>query len=133
MRRITVDHDRNAPRVFLYSGHDRAIMPLLLSLGVIDSERAGDEGEWPPYSSHIRLELLQKDEVYDDEEFAVRVVYNGRVVAPGRDGRNATAGMAGLSSFEKHLQALTDAYDGDLAAACTSSTKSHQNPFQDAR
>jgi hypothetical protein len=147
MRRVAIDRDVSAPKICLYSGHDTTIMPLLLSLGVVDPETAGDAGAWPPYSAHIRVELLQKlepnmmreedeeREVKVGEEFAVRVVYNGNVVVPGGTVSTNT-GAASLSGFERHLKSLVEAYhggDGDLSTACESTSASLQNPFQDAR
>ncbi|KAG2424099.1 hypothetical protein HXX76_014774 [Chlamydomonas incerta] len=41
-----------APRMYLYSGHDSTIMPLLSALGL-------DVSHWPPYLSNIVLELWQ--------------------------------------------------------------------------
>ena len=54
------------PRLLLYSAHDSAIMPMLLSLGLYasadETTNASDEGRvpalhWPPFGSHLAVEL----------------------------------------------------------------------------
>lgn len=41
-----------APRMYLYSGHDSTIMPILSALGV-------DLSTWPPYTSNLVFELWE--------------------------------------------------------------------------
>ena len=133
MKRLAVYNDPSAPKVCLYSGHDTTIMPLLLSLGVVKSETAGDEAKWPAYSAHVRLELLRK--INAEDQFSVRIVYDGKTFSP-TDGGEAGAEevrCVELSEFESYLNSLVDEH-GDLDAACKVSTSAiSQNPFQDAR
>jgi hypothetical protein len=48
-----------------YSAHDSTVLPMLVALEVFD-------GVWPPYASHVVLELRQSN---DDGSFFVRAFY----------------------------------------------------------
>ena len=60
------------------AGHDTVIAPVLSALGL--KSLCG----WPPYASHIAIELWRLDDAEDkksDSKFGVRIVYNGNVVS----------------------------------------------------
>lgn len=57
----------NEPRMFLYSGHDSTIMPLLGALGVQTDDH------WPSYASNLVFELWERAK---DGEHYVKVLYN---------------------------------------------------------
>eukprot|EP00282_Hemiselmis_andersenii_P005751 CAMPEP_0114141220 /NCGR_PEP_ID=MMETSP0043_2-20121206/17796_1 /TAXON_ID=464988 /ORGANISM="Hemiselmis andersenii, Strain CCMP644" /LENGTH=448 /DNA_ID=CAMNT_0001235355 /DNA_START=49 /DNA_END=1395 /DNA_ORIENTATION=- len=61
---------REAPLMRVFSGHDSTLMPLLVALG-------GYDDLWPPYASHVSLELL-----YDEgrDRHVVRCIYNGAAI-----------------------------------------------------
>eukprot|EP00761_Pharyngomonas_kirbyi_P008379 gb/GECH01008390.1/.p1 GENE.gb/GECH01008390.1/~~gb/GECH01008390.1/.p1 ORF type:complete len:414 (+),score=73.68 gb/GECH01008390.1/:1-1242(+) len=62
------------PKFRLYSGHDTTIGPLLGALGIYNNT-------WPPYTSHIVLELFKDAR---KSEYFVRVKYNGKErILPG--------------------------------------------------
>lgn len=54
------------PRMYLYSGHDSSLMPLLAALGV-HVER------WPPYLSNLALELWRRPSGQEYVKVRVRV------------------------------------------------------------
>eukprot|EP00051_Salpingoeca_urceolata_P029067 m.6366 g.6366 ORF g.6366 m.6366 type:complete len:430 (+) comp2614_c0_seq1:61-1350(+) len=61
---------KNVPRLSVYSGHDTTLIPLLLIFDAFD-------GKWPPFASHIEIELLQDAEGHSSSgELFVRVRYN---------------------------------------------------------
>mmetsp|Transcript_2550 Transcript_2550/g.3863 ORF Transcript_2550/g.3863 Transcript_2550/m.3863 type:complete len:249 (-) Transcript_2550:276-1022(-) len=62
------------PRIFLFSGHDSSVMPIIEIIGQ-------SAKRWPPYVSHVAIELwelpvVQNDPRSWDERFFVRVLYN---------------------------------------------------------
>lgn len=76
------------PKIYLYSGHDTTIIPLMIALGIFDLK-------WPEYCSNLAIELWDlgapgvhsaedSDNVSDlisgdtDETFQVRIVSNGK-------------------------------------------------------
>jgi len=59
--------DGNQPRMYLYSGHDSTIMPLLAALGK-------EIDHWPVYCSNLTFELWKNAQ---DGQPYVRVLYNG--------------------------------------------------------
>jgi lysophosphatidic acid phosphatase type 6 len=62
---------RGQPRLYLYSGHDSTIMPLLAALG-----RPTDD-HWPGYASNLVFELWERA---SNGEPYVMVLYNGKDV-----------------------------------------------------
>jgi len=61
------------PKFFFYSGHDSSVGPLMATFGTFD-------GVWPPYASHIELELWSDAQA----SFYFQVKYNGRTMTlPG--------------------------------------------------
>ncbi|KAJ3354213.1 hypothetical protein GGF32_002642 [Allomyces javanicus] len=59
----------NPPRLALYSGHDTTLVPLVAALGAWDHT-------WPPFASHLTLELFQTETRAEDSHF-VRLRLNG--------------------------------------------------------
>eukprot|EP00741_Cyanophora_paradoxa_P002437 tig00000076_g2362.t1 len=62
---------RPGPRFILYSGHDTSVAPFLSAF------KAYDGKAWPPYASHVSLELL----VNADGDYFVRLSFLGRELA----------------------------------------------------
>ena len=60
----------NGTKLYLYSGHDSSVMPVLAALGMeIES--------WPPYCSNVIIELWRKP----DGKHVVRCFFNGEEIA----------------------------------------------------
>jgi hypothetical protein len=72
-----------APRLLLYAGHDTVVAPLLAALGAM---RAPGVCAWPPYASHVVLELWEAaggaSTVDARARHTLRVLFNGRVITP---------------------------------------------------
>jgi len=60
-----------SPKLVFYSGHDATVGPLMGSLGVFLG--------WPPYASHIEIELWNSNNNNDTFPYFVQVKYNGEV------------------------------------------------------
>eukprot|EP00940_MAST-03C_sp_MAST-3C-sp2_P003015 g3015.t1 len=72
--------DSNARRMVFYSAHDTTVYPLVNAFGAWN-----DEEPWPPFASHVELELWKssdrmrtKSALQQQEMFAVALSYNGR-------------------------------------------------------
>lgn len=83
-----------AKKLYIIMGHDTGpMMPLLSALGIWD-------GSWPSYASKLILELYNNK--LDEEEFAVRVVYDGKeVTLPGCSNK-----LCQWTEFESIMQEL---------------------------
>ena len=62
---------------FFFSAHDTTIYPLLNAFGAWT-----DQDTWPPFASHVELELWKRRNVSsnDREDYAVALSYNGRTM-----------------------------------------------------
>ncbi|KAK3728232.1 hypothetical protein RRG08_017526 [Elysia crispata] len=56
------------PRLFLYSGHDTTVIPILEVLGL-------PQVKWPPFGASLALELYKSHDSPSENQFFVRVVY----------------------------------------------------------
>ena len=94
---------KDIKRLYLFSGHDTTIIPLLLVLGVFD-------GQWPAYSASVTLELLQ--DARSRDKLYVRALHDDTpLVLPACGGST----LCPLDVFEQHLKKfIVD----DYAAAC---------------
>ena len=63
--RLNEKEAKKHPKLYLYSGHDSTIMPLLAALGQ-------EVDHWPPYLANLVFELWQRP----SGEYYVQVVYN---------------------------------------------------------
>ena len=59
--------------MYMYSGHDTTIMPLLATLGQ-------DVTTWPPYVSNVIFELWESQDANGKKQNFVRVLVNGKEV-----------------------------------------------------
>ena len=57
---------KSAVKMYLYSGHDTTLLPLLHVLDVFD-------GKWPPFAANITLELYENEK----KEAFVQTLYEG--------------------------------------------------------
>lgn len=69
------DGKKQKEKMYLYSGHDTTLIPLLLALNVKFSE-------WPSYASNIIIEFYRKN-ISDKDQYFVKVLYNGVEVCIG--------------------------------------------------
>ena len=109
---------------FAMSGcHDTTLAAILASLGTFD----GDDFRWPPYTSHVALEMFRKNDVYpasnlrhtptasksrQDKDEAQSGAWSsllGRVFGSGPEKSQATAGIA-----RKTLSELSQGERGKL-------------------
>lgn len=74
-------------KYFMYSGHDTTIAPLTTAFGVYD-------GRWPPYASHVQLELWS-----NAGQYYVQVKYQG--IAFKLQGCSST--LCPLSQFNANI------------------------------
>jgi len=80
-RIVAVSKGNSNEKVAIFSGHDTTLLPVLMALG------AWTDGEWPPYASMIRIELLDGGSYGD----LIRIYYNNKaVVIPGCGGTTCT-------------------------------------------
>ena len=118
-RRLENLQDSTVPRMCVFSGHDTTIMPMMATLMVVVPT---PQEEWPPYSAHIRIELLEKELNHTPY---VRVVYRDHAV---------------LRSMEE-FRALILSQRKDLKVECVVMEETEEkksgggglNPFQDNR
>lgn len=68
MSSSSVSSSSSVPRLFLYSGHDTTLMPLLRALGQPVTE-------WPAFASHVTVELWEVRGSY-----YVQVLYDDKVI-----------------------------------------------------
>ena len=109
-----VETDGKAPKLSIYSGHQRTILGLEAALG-IETERTDGrlfKGRVPPLGSHYAFELHE----IADGEFAVRLTFNSQegsraITIPGCDGE-----MCSLDSFMAVAKEVTPT---DWRQACT--------------
>lgn len=59
-------NDESAVKMYLYSGHDTTLLPLLHVFNIFD-------GEWPPFAANITLELYENEH----KEHFVQTLYEG--------------------------------------------------------
>jgi hypothetical protein len=102
------------PKLYVYSGHDTVIAPVLAALGVYKSERC----IWPPYASRVALELWKKtnSEESGSEGLYFRVLYNGDDLTknvPGCDGSSPCK----IQTLHDRLDSLLKPHES-LHAAC---------------
>ena len=109
-----VETGGQAPRLSIYSGHQRTILGLEAALG-IETERTDGtlfEGRVPPLGSHYAFELHETA----DGAFAVRLTFNSdegshAITIPGCGGE-----MCSLESFNAVAREVVPA---DWRKACT--------------
>ncbi|KAK3723809.1 hypothetical protein QZH41_019490, partial [Actinostola sp. cb2023] len=85
-------------KFLLYSGHDYTISPMLVAFNISD-------GQWPPYASMLRFELLQRTSAWShsmSDLFAVRVVYNEKELKPPF----CDASPCSMAQFEKYINTI---------------------------
>ena len=90
-----------AAPIRVYVGHDTTLMPTLAALG-LSEEANGKQRSWPPYASHIRIELLERES--REREQVVRVVYNGNVVSLPSCGGRELCTLAEFNALVKELR-----------------------------
>ena len=80
-----VEGEDSRYKLFLYSGHDTTLMPLLAALGV-------ELSEWPAFASHLVLELWELD-----GQLYVNALYNGKQIEwrRGNEGGEGTREFGG--------------------------------------
>ena len=88
------------PKFMLFSGHDTSVGPLLAALGVFD-------GTWPPYASHVSLELYVNSST---KAAYVRTLYQGDVVV--------VPGCSDFCSFSTFSGILSRSIPTNYAQAC---------------
>jgi len=71
------------PKYLVFSGHDTTVGPVLATLGAYD-------GQWPPYASHIELELWN-----DEGDYYVQLKYQGEPITLS----SCSAALCPLSQF----------------------------------
>ena len=81
---ITTTSNKNIPniklqngKIFVYSGHDSTIVPLLCTLRNFNTEK--HTAVWPPYASTIIMEVCEKNNMRDesnDSKTMIRFLYN---------------------------------------------------------
>ncbi len=109
-----VETDGKAPKLSIYSGHQRTILGLEAALG-IETERTDGrlfKGRVPPLGSHYAFELHE----VADGEYAVRLTFNSQegsraITIPGCDGE-----MCSLDSF---MAVAREIAPTDWRKACT--------------
>jgi acid phosphatase len=109
-----VETDGKAPKLSIYSGHQRTILGLEAALG-IETERTDGrlfKGRVPPLGSHYAFELHE----VADGEYAVRLTFNSQegsraITIPGCDGE-----MCSLDSF---MAVAREIVPTDWRKACT--------------
>lgn len=109
-----VKSDGKAPKLSIYSGHQRTMLGLEAALG-IETERTDGtlfEGRVPPLGSHYAFEL---HEVADDD-YAVRLTFNSdegshAITIPGCDGE--------MCSLESFMAVAREVAPADWRKACT--------------
>ena len=72
-----ISGEEKSKRFFFFSAHDTTIYPLLNAFGAWT-----DQDTWPPFASHVELELWKRRNVSsnDREDYAVALSYNGRTM-----------------------------------------------------
>jgi len=91
-----------SPKYLMYSGHDTTLGPLLTAFGVYD-------GNWPPYASHIELELWSDS---PQTNYFVQVKYQGRgLQMPGCDNI--------MCPIKQFLQLIVPVIPVDFQKECT--------------
>jgi lysophosphatidic acid phosphatase type 6 len=112
----------------LYSGHDSTVLPLLVAIAGRDVVR------WPPYCSHVVLELHEERQTAEEAgaggkggegtggdkgtaapRFTVRVLFNGEHLKVGDEGDDAVP----LETFRREVLAPFLLSDEDHRLACT--------------
>lgn len=97
-------------KFLLYSGHDTtreyivqlicciiilccAVIPVLVALKV-------DDGVWPHYAAMLLIELYETP----SKEFAIRIIYNGKIVTPAFCGGNP---LCDYHTFSQYMMQVT--------------------------
>jgi len=109
-----VESDGKAPKLSIYSGHQRTMLGLEAALG-IETERTDGtlfEGRVPPLGSHYAFELHE----VADGEFAVRLTFNSNqsssaITIPGCEGE--------LCSLDSFMAVFREVAPNDWRKACT--------------
>jgi len=76
------------PKYLVFSGHDTTVGPLLASLNAYD-------GQWPPYASHIELELWS-----DAGKYYVQLKYQGEAIVLS----SCSTALCPLAQFMAHVE-----------------------------
>nr|CAB3219779.1 lysophosphatidic acid phosphatase type 6-like [Phallusia mammillata] len=76
-------------KLYLFSGHDTTLMPLMQAFGITDFE-------WPPFAADITIELYEKKE--SGEQF-IRILYLGKA----RKVSGCTDTLCPLEQFKKSM------------------------------
>ncbi|KAK0057128.1 lysophosphatidic acid phosphatase type 6 [Biomphalaria pfeifferi] len=96
--------DKMSQKVFLYSGHDTTLAPMLVALGIWDFR-------WPPFAANIIYELYKQS---DTSEYFVRVLYCGEPKKIGQPPRI----LVPLDEFRRSIHPYL-IMPGEYVQACT--------------
>lgn len=97
----------SSEKLHLFSGHDTTVVPLLAAFGM-------ELDHWPPYASHVELELWQCPSDSNTSAYYVRVVYNGdEVTWPGL----AAGEMCDLGHLTEYILARFMQHHPDIDCA----------------
>ncbi|KAI9322615.1 histidine phosphatase superfamily [Dichotomocladium elegans] len=114
-----VDGSDKSSKLFVYSGHDTTVGPVLINLGAYDMK-------WPGFSSAIIFELFKQKQGGSNwfgkkENEYVRVRYNDKVLElPGcaKDGDHHSNGDKSLCTLEAFKRIVKDQVPDDWASEC---------------
>ncbi|XP_033096460.1 lysophosphatidic acid phosphatase type 6-like [Anneissia japonica] len=95
---------KRCPKLYMYSGHDTTLMPLLAVLNI-------DVDHWPPWSADLIIELYENKQ----SEHFIRVLYMGKE----KNVCDSEEGLIPVEKFQKCLQQYT-IKPSDYAKNCSS-------------